>query len=145
AQAVRFCLHAGGLRRRDIDWIGYYELPALKLQRIAATRAATNGRGEEEYQAAIRRFASGRLDVGGYFGRYAGGKTQVLATEHHISHAASAFYPSPFEEAAVVTIDGVGEYATTSIAHGRGNRIDPLCEVAFPHSLGLFYSAFTYY
>ena len=144
-EAIQFCLASGGIGWPDLDWIGFYELPELKLQRILATHAAVGGRDREQFEAARGLFAGDRLDVAGYFPFPKATGTQILAAEHHLSHASSAFFPSPFDDAAILTIDGVGEYTTTSIAHGRGNKIELLRSVSFPHSLGLLYSAFTYY
>ncbi|SEC16316.1 carbamoyltransferase [Streptomyces sp. 2314.4] len=145
AQAAKWCLQSAGIDWTDIDWFAYYELPLLKMRRVLASAAAT---GEQDLIRDTDLWAqlntSSRRDVGAMFppGQRHG---RVLAVEHHLSHAASAFFPSPFDEAAVVTIDGVGEYTTTSVSLGKGHTLTPLRRQAFPHSLGLFYSAFTHY
>ncbi|MDN3025642.1 carbamoyltransferase [Streptomyces sp. S.PB5] len=145
AQAAQWCLQSAGIDWSDIDWFAYYELPLLKMRRVLASAAAT---GQQDLIRGTDLWAqlnvSSRRDVGAMFppGRRSG---RVLAVEHHLSHAASAFFPSPFDEAAVVTIDGVGEYTTTSVSLGRDHTLTPLRRQAFPHSLGLFYSAFTHY
>ncbi|MEV0370579.1 carbamoyltransferase [Streptomyces sp. NPDC050636] len=145
AQAAKWCLQSASIDWDDIDWFAYYELPLLKIRRVLASAAAT---GEQdlirETELWTQLNTRSRRDVGAMFppGRHHG---RVLAVEHHLSHAASAFFPSPFEEAAVVTIDGVGEYTTTSVSLGKGHTLTPLRRQEFPHSLGLFYSAFTHY
>lgn len=145
AQAAQWCLQSAGIDWSDIDWFAYYELPLLKMRRVLASAAAT---GQQDLIRGTDLWAqlnvSNRRDVGAMFppGRRHG---RVLAVEHHLSHAASAFFPSPFDEAAVVTVDGVGEYTTTSISLGRDHTLTPLRRQEFPHSLGLFYSAFTHY
>ncbi|MEU9396444.1 carbamoyltransferase [Streptomyces sp. NPDC048324] len=145
AQAAQWCLQSAGIDWSDIDWFAYYELPLLKMRRVLASAAAT---GQQDLIRGTDLWAqlnvSSRRDVGAMFppGRRHG---RVLAVEHHLSHAASAFFPSPFDEAAVVTVDGVGEYTTTSVSLGRDHTLTPLRRQEFPHSLGLFYSAFTHY
>ncbi|MEU6138725.1 carbamoyltransferase [Streptomyces sp. NPDC047081] len=145
AQAAQWCLQSAGIDWSDVDWFAYYELPLLKMRRVLASAAAA---GQQEPIRGTELWAqlnvSSRRDVGAMFppGRRRG---RVLAVEHHLSHAASAFFPSPFDEAAVVTVDGVGEYTTTSISLGRDHSLTPLRRQTFPHSLGLFYSAFTHY
>ncbi|MGW1053484.1 carbamoyltransferase family protein [Streptomyces sp. NPDC002521] len=145
AQAAQWCLQSAGIDWSDVDWFAYYELPLLKMRRVLASAAAT---GQQDPIRGTELWAqlnvSSRRDVGAMFppGWRHG---RVLAVEHHLSHAASAFFPSPFDEAAVVTVDGVGEYTTTSISLGRDHILTPLQRQTFPHSLGLFYSAFTHY
>ncbi|MHA7836863.1 MAG: carbamoyltransferase family protein [bacterium] len=145
--AVEFCLESGGLSASDLDLVTFYDKPLLKFDRLLETYIAYAPRGFKLFLMGMplwlrqKLHTPRELDLGlrrQYKGRY-------VFTEHHESHAASAFYPSPFEEAAVLTLDGVGEWATGSIALGRGNRLEMLKELRFPHSLGLLYSAFTYF
>jgi carbamoyltransferase len=147
-QAVRFCLRHAKLEPAQLDAVVFYDKPVLKFTRLLETYLAVAPGGRRTFPAVLSSWLDEKLDLR---------KTirarlptlradcKILFTEHHQSHAASAFYPSPFEEAAILTVDGVGEWATTTIAHGRGNEIKPLKELRFPHSLGLLYSAFTYY
>jgi carbamoyltransferase len=160
SNAVRACLERGGrllpggrpLTPADLDAVVFYEKPLLKFERLLETYYSVAPRGVGQFQASmpvwvkekllfrktLRRklFEIGPLDSAG---------TRLLFPEHHLSHAASAFYPSPFEEAAILTVDGAGEWATGIIGHGRGRDIEVLREQRFPHSVGLLYSAFTYY
>jgi carbamoyltransferase len=144
--AVAFCLRAAGITPGELDLVGFYEKPLVKFERLLETYTASAPRGLRSYLMAMPLWLGEKLwmaddlrdELEGY-------KGDVLFGEHHESHAASAFYPSPFEEAAVVTIDGVGEWATSSIGVGRGNTLDLIHELRFPHSLGLLYSAFTYF
>jgi len=145
--AVEFCLEAGGIKTSDLDLVTFYDKPLLKFDRLLETYIAYAPSGFKLFLMGMPLWLREKLhtprllDIGlgrQYKGRY-------VFTEHHESHAASAFYPSPFEEAAVLTLDGVGEWATGTIAMGRGNRIEMLKEMRFPHSLGLLYSAFTYF
>lgn len=146
ANAVDFCLARGGITRDDLSFVGFYDKPLLKFERILETYVGIAPRGfgsflkagplwikEKLYQDKMLRDA-----LHGYDG-------ELLYAEHHESHAASAFFPSPFEEAAVLTMDGVGEWATTSIGIGKGNDLQIVKEMHWPDSLGLLYSAFTYY
>jgi carbamoyltransferase len=148
--AVRFCLHQGGITTSDLDHVVFYDKPFLKFERLLETYLAFAPQGLRSFAMALpmwvrekafqRDLLSKELNRIGEFDA-----SRLLFTEHHQSHAASAFYPSPFEEALVLTMDGVGEWATTSAALGKGNRLDMIREIDFPHSLGLLYSAFTYY
>ncbi len=142
--AIRYCLEASDLTLADVDWYAYYELPALKRQRVVASARAFYG--SRANAAALARSAAAHVgtDLGSLFPR-ASRHARLFAVEHHASHAASAFYPSPFEDAAVMTIDGVGEFCTAAIGVGAGRDIRLLRQISFPHSLGLLYSAFTYY
>jgi carbamoyltransferase len=145
--AVEFCLEHAGIQASDIDLVTFYDKPLLKFDRLLETYISYAPSGFKLFLMGMplwlrqKLHTPRELDHGlkrQYKGRY-------VFTEHHESHAASAFFPSPFEEAAVLTLDGVGEWATGSIAHGRGNRLDMVKEMRFPHSLGLLYSAFTYF
>ena len=144
--AVRYCLEAGGIEMADLDHVGFYDKPFTKFERIIETYLAVAPRGIQSWVMAIplwlkekifmRKTIEKKLD--GYEGA-------ILFSEHHESHAASAFYCSPFEEAAILTLDGVGEWATAAKGFGRGEEITLTHEIHFPHSLGLLYTAFTYY
>ena len=146
SRAVEYCLREAGILARELDHVAFYEKPLVKFERLLTTYIACAPRGLQSYMMAMPLWIGDKLwmadhlrdEIPGYEG-------EVLFGEHHESHAASAFYPSPFEEAAIVTIDGVGEWATSSIGVGRGNEIELLVEQRFPHSLGLLYSAFTYF
>ena len=152
AQAARFCLEAGGVDPADLDSVVFYDKPFLKFERLLETYLMTAPSGYSSFRMAVPLWIREKLFQKDLLQSHlkhlapdADWAAKLRFTEHHLSHAASAFYPSPFEEAAVLTMDGVGEWATTSLAHGRGNRLDILKEIHFPHSLGLLYSAFTYY
>jgi carbamoyltransferase len=149
--AIKFCLDQNGLDYRDINYYVYYEKPFTKFVRIIETFLAFTPHGFSSFLNAMPLWLGEKLfiksRIKGYLNSMAGSRAvrnnQILFSSHHLSHAASAFYPSPFEESAVLVMDGVGEWATTSIAIGRGTSIDIVEEIYFPHSLGLFYSAFT--
>jgi carbamoyltransferase len=146
ARAVDYCLAEAGITRSQVDYVGFYEKPLVKFERLLETYTASAPRGWRSYLMAMPLWLSEKLWLGDDIrDRLEGCEADVLFGEHHESHAASAFYPSPFEEAAVLTIDGVGEWATSSIGVGRGNTLEILQEQRFPHSLGLLYSAFTYF
>ncbi|MCA9053898.1 MAG: hypothetical protein KDA75_08675, partial [Planctomycetaceae bacterium] len=145
--AVACCLSTAGLRVEDLTYIAFYDKPLLKFDRLLETYLAFAPRGFRSFFQAMPQWLQGKLNLRRTLRKEFGIGPQppILFLEHHESHAASAFFPSPFEEAAVLTIDGVGEWATSSIGHGQGNRLRMLRETRFPHSLGLLYSAFTYY
>jgi carbamoyltransferase len=146
ARAVEYCLREAGIGVKELDVVGFYEKPLVKFDRLLETYAAGAPRGWKSYLMAMPLWLSEKLWLSDDIReRLEGYQGQVLFGEHHESHAASAFYPSPFEQAAIVTIDGVGEWATSSVGVGRGNEIELLRELRFPHSLGLRYSAFTYF
>jgi carbamoyltransferase len=145
--AVDYCLREAGLRPEQVDLVAFYDKPLLKFDRLLETYTAMAPVGFKMFLLGLpvwlhrKLYTQREMDLGlnhAYKGQY-------IYTEHHESHAASAFFPSPFDEAAIVTLDGVGEWATGSIAVGRGNKITMLKELRFPHSLGLLYSAFTYF
>jgi carbamoyltransferase len=146
SRAVAYCLREAGISARELHLVGFYEKPLVKFSRLVETYIACAPRGLTSYLMALPLWLSDKLwmadDIASHLEGYEG---QILFGEHHESHAASAFYPSPFEEAAIATMDGVGEWATSSIGIGRGNEIELLKEQRFPHSLGLLYSAFTYF
>jgi len=146
SRAVEYCLAEAGITTRELDLVGFYEKPLVKFSRLIETYIACAPTGLRSYLMALPLWLTEKLwmsdDIRAHLEGYEG---EVLFGEHHESHAASAFYPSPFENAAVVTIDGVGEWATSSIGVGRGHELEMLVEQRFPHSLGLLYSAFTYF
>jgi carbamoyltransferase len=145
-EAVRYCLRAGGVRVEELDAVAFYEKPFLKFERLLESWLNFAPKGFESFRLAAPVWLRDKLFQRGVIAKELGLPSEkLLFAEHHMSHAASAFYPSPFGEAAILTVDGVGEWTTTSIAAGRGGVIEPLDEIRFPHSLGLLYSAFTYY
>lgn len=151
-QAVKYCLEEAGLEIDDLDAIVFYDKPLLKFERLLQTYYSFSPKGLVSFLKAIpvwinekmflkKMIHEGLRDVGTYDKR----KVNLLFPEHHLSHAASAFYPSAFNESAILTIDGVGEWCTASIGIGKGEKIELVREMEFPHSVGLLYSAFTYY
>jgi len=146
ANAVAYCLREAGISMSQVDLVGFYEKPLVKFERLLETYTACAPRGWRSYLMAMPLWLSEKLWMADDIrDELAGFEGEVLFGEHHESHAASAFFPSPFEQAAVVTMDGVGEWATSSIGVGKGNELTLLREQRFPHSLGLLYSAFTYF
>ena len=148
AQAVQFCLRRAGLRLADVDAVVFYDKPMLKFSRLLETYLTIAPNGWKTFTRTLNNWLGGKLDLRKSIREALPGlraDCALLFTEHHLAHAASAFYPSPFAEAAVLTIDGVGEWATTTLGIGRGNRLELTSEIRFPHSLGLLYSAFTDY
>ncbi len=150
--AIAYCLREGGITLDDVDHVAFYDKPFLKFERLLETSLAFAPRGFRSFRMAIPLWIREKLFQKTLlrkelreFGSKFDSEKRLLFAEHHQSHAASAFFPSPFDEAAVLTIDGVGEWATTSVAVGRGSALEMLKEIHFPHSLGLLYSAFTYY
>ncbi len=150
--AIRYCLQAGGIEAAQVDKVVFYDKPFLKFERLLETYLAFAPRGFKSFRMAIPVWLREKLFLKDLLKKElaaaapgAAWEERLLFSEHHLSHAASAFFPSPFEEAAVLTMDGVGEWATCSLAAGRGNKLEILTEILFPHSLGLLYSAFTYY
>jgi carbamoyltransferase len=147
-QAIQFCLRHAGLAPAQLDTVVFYDKPVLKFTRLLETYLAVAPGGWRTFPTVLSNWLGEKLDL-----RKAiraelpelRPDCRILFTEHHQSHAASAFYPSPFDEAAILTIDGVGEWATTTIGHGQGREIKILKELRFPHSIGLLYSAFTDY
>ncbi|MCP5056931.1 MAG: carbamoyltransferase [bacterium] len=143
--AIQYCLEEAGIRMADVDTLVFYDKPFVKFERILMTYLATFPRSLPSFAKAIPLWLKEKLNVRKALEVELGFEGELLFAEHHQSHAASAFLPSPFEEAAILTIDGVGEWATTTQGIGRGNKFELIHEVRFPHSLGLLYSAFTYY
>ena len=143
--AAAYCLREAGLDVGDLDYVVFYDKPFIKFERILTTYLATFPRSLPSFSKAIPLWLKEKLWVPKAIQRELGWNGEMLFAEHHQSHAASAFLPSPYEEAAILTLDGVGEWATATQGVGRGNQIELLREIRFPHSLGLLYSAFTYY
>lgn len=143
--AVSYCLDTLGITEHEVDEVVFYENPLVKFERLLDSYHRTAPFGWKSFTAAMPSWLSGKLWMGREIAAAMGIDRAVLFGDHHLSHAASAFYPSPFEEAVILTIDGVGEYSTTTIGVGRGNAIRLLKHLRFPNSLGLLYSAFTAY
>ena len=143
--AVEYCLREADLEPGQLDYIVFYDKPLPKFERLLETYLDYAPRGIRSFLKAMPLWLREKLWIPHQIASACGYKGKVLFTEHHEAHAASAFFPSPFESAAILSMDGVGEWATSSFGAGRGNRIDLLAEMQFPHSLGLLYSAFTYY
>jgi carbamoyltransferase len=144
-RAVAWCLAQGGLTADRLDLVGFYEKPIVKFERLLETYLGVAPKGLRSFVRAMPLWLGEKLWLADVIREELGTKREILFGDHHESHAASAFYPSPFEEAAVLTMDGVGEWATSSIGVGRGHELTLLRELRFPHSLGLLYSAFTYF
>ncbi len=152
ANAVRYCLNEGGISAKDVQYVAFYDKPFLKFERLLETYIAFAPRGFQSFRVAIPVWLREKLFLKDLLNKELtkldpdqDWLSRLLFGEHHMSHAASAFFPSPFESAAVLTLDGVGEWATSSLAVGAGNKLEVQREIHFPHSLGLLYSAFTYY
>jgi len=150
--AISYCLAHAGIAAREIDYVVFYDKPFLKFERLLETYLAFAPRGFTSFRQAVPVWLQQKLFLKEHLRKelklYDAGEPwaeKLLFSEHHLSHAASAYYPSPFTEAAVLTIDAVGEWATTSFGVGRGDQLEIHREIHFPHSLGLLYSAFTYY
>src|SRR5580704_7402141 len=149
--AVSYCLKADGVTLKEVDHVVFYDKPFLKFERLLETYLALAPQGLRSFQMSVPLWIREKLFQKNLlqkklqdFGKF-DWEHNLLFTEHHLSHAASAFFPSPFQNAVVLTMDGVGEWATTSAAIGDGNDLKIIKEIHFPHSLGLLYSAFTYY
>jgi len=145
SRAIAACLQQTGLTISDLDAVAFYDKPLLKFERLLETYLTHAPRGLRSFRQAMGVWLKEKLWIGDTLRKELGYDGPLYFPEHHHSHAASAFYPSPFQEAAILTMDGVGEWATTSWGVGRGHRIALESELRFPHSLGLLYSAFTYY
>lgn len=150
--AIKFCLEQSGLALDELDAVVFYDKPLLKFERLLETYYGFAPKGVRSFIAAIPVWVREKMFLKGLIrkelkkiGPFEEKNLKLLFPEHHLSHAASAFYPSPYEEAAILTLDGVGEWATASICHGKGKEIKLIKELTFPHSLGLLYSAFTYF
>ena len=152
SNAVRFCLSNEGIAVDELDAVVFYDKPLLKFERLLETYYAFAPKGFKSFSSAIPVWVKEKLmlkkliiDELSSIGDFDKNKVKLLFPEHHLSHAGSAFYPSPFNESAILTIDGVGEWATASICYGSENKIKIIKELEFPHSVGLLYTAFTYY
>ena len=150
--AVRYCLEEGGCALSELDYIVFYDKPFLKFERLLETYMAFAPKGFLSFKMSMPLWIKEKLfqkevlrKILKDFDESFDWQSKLLFSEHHLSHAASAYYPSPYDEAVVLTMDGVGEWATTSVAIGRGSKLEVVKEISFPHSLGLLYSAFTYY
>ena len=151
--SVLFCLNQANITAKDLSYVAFYEKPFLKFERLLETYLAYAPKGFRTFAASMPLWIKDKLfqksmirkELTHLFGKDNNWNERLLFSEHHLSHAASAFYPSPFREAAILTMDGVGEWTTTSIALGKDNDVSIIKEIHFPHSLGLLYSAFTYY
>ena len=144
-QAIDFCLKFGGVRMADLDYVVFYEKPFVKMERLILSYLATWPRSYRSFVTAMPIWLREKMHIPSVIRKETGYEGEILYTDHHLSHAASCFLCSPFEEAAIFTIDGVGEWNTASYGIGRGNRVELTHEINFPHSLGLLYSAFTGY
>ena len=146
SNAVAYCLNTAGIGTADLAYVGFYDKPLLKFERILETYLGVAPKGFASFRLAGPLWMKEKLFIDSEIRRQLGGfKGEMRYAEHHESHAASAFFPSPFQEAAILTVDGVGEWATASMGVGRGHDIELLKELYWPDSLGLLYSAFTYY
>ncbi len=143
--AIKSSLEYSGMSAKDLDYVAFYEKPFLKFERILETYLAYAPVGIKSFIKAMPIWIKKKLWMKDLIKKELGYEGKIIFPEHHESHAASAFFPSPFQEAAFLTMDGVGEWATASYGIGKGNKIQILAEINFPHSLGLLYSAFTYY
>lgn len=151
--AISYCMAQGGVSLRELDQVVFYDKPLVKFERLLETYLAYAPKGFRSFLAAMPVWLKEKLllkatlkkDLAALGECAVGELPPLLFSEHHMSHAASAFYPSPFDKAAVICLDGVGEWATTSVWLGEGHKVKPVWEIDFPHSLGLLYSAFTYY
>ena len=143
--SIQYCLSEAGICVRDVDYVAFYDLPELTFERLLHTYLGVAPRGFEFFKSSVPGWVGKKLEVTEFIRRALDYEGPIFVGEHHRSHAASAFYPSPFSEAAIITVDGVGEWATTSWGVGRGHEIDLRWQENFPDSLGLLYSAFTYF
>ncbi len=147
SHAVAYCLREGGLSPAELDYVAFYDKPLTKFERLLETYLAYAPRGFRSFRLAMPLWLKDKLHMRRTLRSGLGGPTRarLIFTDHHQSHAASAFFPSPFDQAAIVTLDGVGEWSTATFGVGEGNGIQLTEQIVFPHSLGLLYSAFTYY
>ena len=151
--AIKYCMQEAQIDAKQIDNVVFYEKPFIKFERLIETYLAFAPKGFISFAKAMPVWIKDKLfqksaiikDLKSTLGEDTNWHERLMFSEHHLSHAASAFYPSPFESAAVLTLDGVGEWTTTSMAIGKGSNLKVMKEIHFPHSLGLLYSAFTYY
>ena len=151
-ESINFCLDSNGLSLEDIDYVCFYEKPIMKFDRLIKTYITFAPRGYLSFKESMSEWLTDKIFLKKQLiselrklSNHSNWEEKLVFSEHHLSHAASAFFPSPFERSAILTIDGVGEWATTSLGVGNGNNIEIIKEIHFPHSLGLLYSAFTFY
>ena len=146
-RAIDYCLREGGLSPGDVDYVAFYDKPLTKFERLLETYLAYVPKGFRSFKLAMPLWLKDKLHMRRTLRRGLEGQSRarLIFTDHHESHAASAFFPSPFDQAAILTLDGVGEWSTATFGVGEGNRIRLIDHISFPHSLGLLYSAFTYY
>src|SRR3990172_3721561 len=143
--SISYCLKQGGITPRGVDFIGFYDKPFIKFERILMTYLNYAPLGIRSFIKSITLWIKQKIWIKDIIYKELNCDSKIIFPEHHESHAASAFFPSPFQEATFLTIDGVGEWATSSFGIGKYNEIKILAKMHFPHSLGLLYSAFTYY
>ena len=144
-RAINYCLEEAFIDASEVDAVVFYDNPLLSFDRLMKNLLTVAPQGLEQWTTAARSFLGVKAVVNEHVRRALGADVRLLFSDHHMAHAAAAFYPSPFAEAAILTVDGVGEWATLTLGHGRENRIELLKEIRYPHSLGLLYSAMTYY
>jgi carbamoyltransferase len=145
AEAAAYCLSEAGIGMGDIDYVVFYDKPFIKFERLLMTYLATAPKGLRSFFQQMPPWLKEKLFMRATLRKALDYSGEILFTSHHLAHASAAFFPSPFEEAAILTMDGVGEWATSAYGAGRGHQIEILKEINFPHSLGLLYSAFTYF
>lgn len=145
SNAITYCLKSCSISGNDLDYVAFYDKPFLKFERLLETYLAFAPKGITSFIKAMPLWIKEKIWMKEFIRKELGFEGKIIFPEHHESHAASAFYPSPFNEAAFLTLDGVGEWTTTSYGTGKGNKLDLLADIHFPHSIGLLYSAFTYY
>ena len=143
--SIKFCLENSNLKVSDLNYVAFYEKPFLKFERILDSYLAYAPFGINSFLKSVPLWIKQKLWMKHFISEQLSYEGKIIFPEHHESHAASAFFPSPYNEAAILTMDGVGEWTTTSVGVGNKNNVDLLYEIKFPHSLGLLYSAFTYY
>ncbi len=143
--AINYCLEEAFINSHEVDAVVFYDNPLLTFDRVIKNLLMVAPEGEDQWVKASRSILGIKVLVKKYISKALGIEPKVLFTEHHMAHAASAFYPSPFENAAILTVDGVGEWATTAIGFGQDSKVELLKEIHYPHSVGLLYSAITYY
>jgi carbamoyltransferase len=144
--AIDFVLRTGGLTLHDVDFVVFYEKPFVKFERMLLTAMSTFPKSSAVFRESMQRWISDKLWIKSILAKRTGlPASKILFCEHHVSHAASSFFTSPYQEAAILTVDGAGEWTTATMGVGRGNKVEVLEEIRFPHSLGLLYSAFTAY
>lgn len=145
SEAIEYCLREAGIGIKDVDYVVFYDKPLIKFERLLMTFLGTAPKGIRVFFDQMPPWLKEKILMRATIRRELDYEGTILFSTHHLSHAAAAFFPSPYEEAAFITVDGVGEWETTTIGVGRGNKVELLKEINFPHSLGLLYSAFTYF